>query len=446
MLWWLLWSCGAVPERTVQPAEVLAAGEAEVLWHWTAQLADPALRGRDEGSVGSAIARRGVVAQLEACGVEPAGQAGFEQRIRTGQGTNVLGRVAGVGGEHQAVLISAHLDHQDLGGWWAHPGVQDNAAAVAIVLHTACALAAEPPARDVIVAFWDAEEPPTFLTDAMGSRYFVANPTLPLEGVGAAVVLDLLGAGLWEGYAGTFALGAETSEQVREVLRRTPVPPPLVRHQASLSVVEDMVVGRDMVWSDYEAFRRAGVPVLFLTDGANERYHTSRDRVEALEPARLASEARHVHGLVRALADHGDPYVFAPVRDPRGDADAVRRLLDDALGYPGWSSLARSSLQAHRARLVGEELDPKTVRAAAQALMCWAGPLGVAVHVRAVLTRRGGARSGDRTRTPRREGDFKSPVSTDSTIRARASSNRRRVGARQRASAPGPGLRSTPPG
>ena len=367
------------PSPTRIPARAAAQMlDPTVVGPLTHDLANPALRGRDEGSEGSAIAREHLVEQLQRCGVRPAGvDNSYLQPIGAGRGTNVLGRIGpkrADGGEGQMLLVSAHYDHQDH-GWTVHPGAQDNAAAVAALLHVACALAQDPPAREVLIAFWDAEEPPTFLTDAMGSRWWHAHPTVPLDHIGAAIVLDLLGAGLWDGYRGTFALGSESSPALRQALTAVGSEPDAPVHVASLSLVEEMVVGPRMVWSDYEVFRANETPVLFVSDGQNARYHTAEDTADALDMRKLAAEAHWLHRLTRHLAE-GPEIRWSPAADPAGDLAAVQSLLTDAtaLSTP-WSDTARDALQASLSDLNGTPRpSTRQVRAAAQRLMCWAGP------------------------------------------------------------------------
>ena len=72
------------------------------------------------------------------------------------------------------------------------PCADDNAAAVAITLAVAERLHSEQPARDVLVAFFDAEEPPYFLSHAMGSIQFVCDQ-MDARGVGCALIQDLTG-------------------------------------------------------------------------------------------------------------------------------------------------------------------------------------------------------------------------------------------------------------
>lgn len=379
--WWAIAGCvSGVPTLTPVPADDLAAGTPEAVLGVVQQLAHPGLDGRDEGSAGSAAARALIVAQLEACGVAPAGEDGFLQEIGEGRGVNVVGRIPGTAHLPEGVMLSAHYDHQDT-GWTTHPGAQDNAAAVGISLHVACAAARQPSARDLVVAFWDAEEPPTFLTPAMGSRWWRTHPTVPLDSLSAVVVMDLMGGGLWAGHRSTFALGTATSPALAAAVDATPVVPPLTAvHRGSLSLVEDMVVGRDMVWSDYETFRAADMPVVFLTDGQNRRYHQADDTFEHLDHDKLVAEAAWVEALMRRLGDAEVPATWDPSTDLDQDAEAVRALYDEAFAakaHEAWGSTAAGSLETSRRSLPAEGARPdsQTLRRAAQKLMCWAGPM-----------------------------------------------------------------------
>lgn len=376
-MWWLsLVACVLGQASELKVFDAVADGERATLEPMVRQLAQPALDGRAPGSEGSRRAREYIVAQLKACGVAPAGDKGFEQAITTGVGTNVLGRIEG-SGEH-TLIVSAHYDHQD-GGMRTHPGAQDNAAAVTALLHLACALAAEPVAMDVVVAFWDAEEPPTFLTEAMGSRYWHAHPTVDLEAVKAVVVLDLIGGGLWDGHRDTFAFGVETSPELTRAVAATTMADERRLIPASLSLIEDMVVGRKMVWSDYEVFRRHDTPVLFLSDGQNRRYHTPQDTADALDLDKLVAESQMLTRLTRAIAAGPVP-TWKPSPRRKQDVETVRQLLDVAIAAEStkaWGETARASIVDARRTLEGVKgrsaADDQTLRRAAQRLMCWAG-------------------------------------------------------------------------
>ena len=72
-------------------------------------------------------------------------------------------------------------------------GTDDNASAVAILLEVAKQLAAaRPRGRGVIFASFDGEEPPYFLTEAMGSEHFARHPIVPMSHIGLMICMDLV--------------------------------------------------------------------------------------------------------------------------------------------------------------------------------------------------------------------------------------------------------------
>ena len=100
---------------------------------------------------------------------------------------NLVGVVPCGNGTRPPVLIGAHYDSVI-----DAPCADDNAAAVAIALAAATPLAGQKLDRDVVIALFDAEEPPYFHTECMGSTRFYRDQMLP-EGVHAAIIMDLVG-------------------------------------------------------------------------------------------------------------------------------------------------------------------------------------------------------------------------------------------------------------
>jgi hypothetical protein len=286
---------------------------------WVEALCAPACAGRRAGSAEGAAARGLVVEGLRGLGLAPV-------ELAAPVGANVMARVGP--GRRRLVLVGAHIDH--LGG--AFLGADDNAAAVALLVEVARALAAAPPADgDVLLVAFDAEEPPAFMTDAMGSLAFTRAPPVPLEDIELMVALDLVG----------HALGPETAPaEVRQTLlvlgaEKSAGTGALVA--AAAAGVESVVVrqaGIDVIppLSDYEPFRRAGVPFLFATCGRWRHYHQESDTPEKLDYGKLAATARFVEALVRrALERPGRPRYDDQARDHAGTIDTIVALLE-ALG------------------------------------------------------------------------------------------------------------------
>ncbi len=318
------------------PAALDPAATAADIERIVRQLAAPEFEGREEGTPGGIAARNFVAAEWTRCGVAPLTPDGFEQPIVTGAGANLLGVIAGRDPAlaERFVLVSAHYDHLGVQDGVLHPGAYDNAAAVAIVAQVACALAADPPPRSVLLAAWDAEEPPTVRTEKMGSNFFVANPPLPLAQIDVAVVLDLTGVGLWPGYDGYFALGGETASAVAAALATAAAPDGLTVWRGGLHLVEEQAFGHH-AWSDYDGFRNAAVPVLFLSDGQTKVYHEPEDTPEGIDWPKAAREAQFLLNLTATLATARETPQFALQDNYRLDATMVVGVLEAALASGG---------------------------------------------------------------------------------------------------------------
>jgi len=368
-------------------------------WPLVATLASDELEGRAPGSEGSRKARAAIIAELTRCGVAPGVGASYERPIdpRRGPAINVFGLVPGSEPD-RVVILSAHYDHLGVVGGEIMNGADDNAAAVGSVVAVACALAALPRARaSLLVALWDAEEPPAFLGPGMGSRAWVEDPHVPLASIEAAIVLDLVGGGLWPGSPVHVALGAESSPALAKAIAATPAPSGLVVAQAGLHLVEALVAGtrarddpearedledpnaaRRQPWSDYDAFRRAQIPFVFLSNGQTAHYHTPGDDFATLDLAKLTRQTTWLTQLVRTLLDL--PRAAAPRWEPVPDSAptsrerdrlAARRLVEGALGSKRFEP-HRPMLEADLAALAAETPSTRALRVAVQRIQCFA--------------------------------------------------------------------------
>lgn len=376
-------SSGNAPRDTLlQPA----------LTQLTTDLASDSMNGRDEGTAGGASAREYIKAYLASCGITPAGTDGYEQAITGGDGINLIGRIQGTDNARNMrhILLSAHYDHLGACGGGICNGANDNAAGVAIMLGVACELAKNPRARSVLVAAWDAEEPPTFLSAEMGSQFFAVNPVVPLDTIDAAVVMDLVGGDLWPGYAGHFLLGAELSPEVKAAVTGATVPDGLKAHRLGLHLVEVTRAG-NQPWSDYDAFRDRGVPVLFLSNGQNKQYHTPEDDVSGINFPKMAQQAPYLYAIMAAAGDATTTPTFdSGARDDASDADGIIAVLTDALGRGGLtealslSNASRTAMQEDLTRVEAVRVktmantplsntDVTNLRRAVQRMMCLAG-------------------------------------------------------------------------
>ncbi|MBI5486544.1 MAG: M28 family peptidase [Deltaproteobacteria bacterium] len=355
-------------------------------------LASEEMDGRQPGTAGWAAARTFIEERMTACGLSPAGSSGWEQAVEGDVGINVLGRVQGSdpARRDRVIIVGAHYDHLgDCGGAICN-GAYDNATAVAAALAVGCALVAAPPARSVLIAIWDTEEPPYFLDPEMGSQYYVDHPLVPLPQTDAAIALDLMGEGLWPGFMGHVVLGAELSPEVAAAVDVAEVPAGLLAHRLGLHAVEDTAMGHQP-WSDYDAFRNAGRPVLFLSDGQNKTYHQPTDEVSRVDFAKLLLETRYLLRIVSGLGDAAtNPTFVADGADYARDAASVLVVLDAALASGGLvdalglGASVRTKLEQDRTAVLAVQATLEgggtlsaaeigTLRTATQRVMCLAG-------------------------------------------------------------------------
>lgn len=355
-------------------------------------LASPALKGRQPGTPGNRAAAEYIVAQFRSAGLEPLPSLnGYGQTISPLLGDNLIGArpAAGSGRESQPqrwILIGAHYDHLGELGGRTYLGADDNASAVAVLLELARAL---PPLahHSVLFVAFNAEEPPFIRTPIMGSQVFIDH--LPAEirsssNLQAAVIMDLMGGVHWEPLRDVvFAVGAEKSpelyQRVKEAGNRrhevafpfplypSPLyPSPLAVLPVGIHLLEELpVIGR-VSFSDYDAFRNASVPFLFLSAGRTPHYHHPSDLPDTLHYERMASTVRWLESLLHGLDQDTVPYRFEPDRLVLADeVETLRALVFPASQWktriPGTSplSLLRLKLDARWLERLNPEIMPE---------------------------------------------------------------------------------------
>jgi hypothetical protein len=144
--------------------------------------------GRPVGSPGHSAAQQYLIGRLKDLRLCPYRGETFALPYQHGGNSfvNLVGRIPANAEGKNALLVGAHYD--TCGNT---PGADDNAAAVAILFEITRLLQNQPRTRDIIVAVFDAEEPPYFLTPAMGSiRFYEDQQT---DRIDCAFIMDLVG-------------------------------------------------------------------------------------------------------------------------------------------------------------------------------------------------------------------------------------------------------------
>jgi len=287
-------------------AELPPAYDAQSLMRTAAELADPALEGRGLGSEGLDRATAMVEGRLASIGLEPAGDHGFRQAWRWTGGepkreielVNLVARIPGRDPKlsDEPVVVTAHLDH--LGRGWpdvregnrgeVHPGADDNASGVAVLLEIAGAMADEPPRpRPVVFAVVTGEE-----AGLLGSRHLLNTmaETKPF----ACVNLDTVGQ-LSDGKL--YVLNADTAREWRFIFMG-------VGYTTGAPVA---VVSEPLDASDQVACIENGVPAIQLFTGPTLDYHRPSDTADTLDAEGMVVVAAAAHEAIGYLAERTDP-------------------------------------------------------------------------------------------------------------------------------------------
>jgi len=302
--------------------------------------------GRMVGTEGHAIARAYLLERLEDVGLHPyVGDSFCLPYAGEVEATvNLVGVVRGRDAGKRPVLVGAHYDSVI-----PAPCADDNCAALAIALSAAGVLQRRRPPRDVVIALFDAEEPPHFLGPGMGSTRFYEDQMKP-EGVHAAVIMDLVGHDVVAPFAYLrgnrladalasrfprlarwdmalpivrdlfFITGAESHPALAPALEKVKLP----RRLRLIAALNDYV--GDM--SDHGVFRQNGVPYLFLSCGRWPHYHAPTDTPDRLNYRKMHRIVKYLVRLVESLCD-------ARLEERRESADTVDfeiRCLKRALG------------------------------------------------------------------------------------------------------------------
>lgn len=330
----LIWTAIGSPTFGASASAILAATSsitAEDAQSFINTLADDSLEGRETGTRGGRAAGAYLGQQFQQFHLRGGGVDGGYYQSFGSSSRNLLGWIEGSDPElkKQYVFVTAHYDHvgygnaqTSLGGiGQIHNGADDNASGDAGVLEAAKAfmVLGQPPKRSVMFALWDAEE-----EGLLGSKYWIAHPTVPLTSVAAVINVDMIGR-LRSNRV--LVYGERTSYGFRQLLARD-------NESTGLALDFDWLMKGD---SDHHPFVMAGVPTLMLHTGLHEDYHRPGDKANKINSAGLASISRLLFHAALDLADEDDRPKFRTASREESPATqpVVERLEPAALGRLG---------------------------------------------------------------------------------------------------------------
>lgn len=286
-------------------------------------LASEKLKGRGLGTPELDSAAAYIAGKFKEYGLEPIGGSYFQQFTHNFpdkgelQMKNVVATIPGTDEKlkNSPVIISAHYDHLGLG--WPdvhkgdegkiHPGADDNASGVSILLELARSMAKTiKPKRTIIFVAFTGEE-----AGLIGSRYFVSQAKKYFPGtIMADVNLDTEGS-LFD--KNLLVLNGNSAKEWKFVFMGTDY----------TTGIKSNVVNQELDASDQVAFIEKGVPAVQLFTGATENYHKPSDTYDKIDGNGLVKVAAVAKEVVEYLADRDTPFEYTgkmPVADTAAPA------------------------------------------------------------------------------------------------------------------------------
>jgi hypothetical protein len=289
-LWILCLCAGApVPAATGQAPALQAPAasriDGDTLTADLRTIAAPELEGRLTGSAGGRRARALIGERFARLGLLPI-DGSFEQRFSFSEkrsdgvrefpdAANVIGLLPGTAEPRTYLVVGAHYDHLGMVDGRVFPGADDNASGVAALLAIAGWLGHHPPPASILFVAFDGEE-----QGLQGSKYFVANPPVPLDRITAMINMDMIG----RGDAGTlFAAGTHPNPKLRPAVEAAGA-----GKRLKVAFGHDQPparAGGQQDWtnsSDHGPFHRAGIPYLYFGVEDHADYHKPTDTADRI--------------------------------------------------------------------------------------------------------------------------------------------------------------------
>jgi Zn-dependent M28 family amino/carboxypeptidase len=236
------------------------------------------------------------------------------------RGRNVVGMLEGSDPvlRNEAIVICAHHDHNGVEDGVIMPGADDDISGVVATIDIAeayvlAALSGQRARRTLIFASWDAEE-----QGLVGARHYVDHPFIPLEKTVAVLNMDLIGRNEeilatedWR-FRGLEVQTSESNANTINILGLTRFPrlrAPLERANGpfglTLKTKIDNNASQLLRRSDHWPFMQRGVPALWFLTGIHPDYHTTYDRADRINGAKMELVARLVHEMSWLIAQEG---------------------------------------------------------------------------------------------------------------------------------------------
>ncbi|MCC7476793.1 MAG: M20/M25/M40 family metallo-hydrolase [Pirellulales bacterium] len=331
------WSCAIAANHAAVEAALHTISCEEIHRHIEV-LADDVYEGREAGSRGGQAAARYLVEHLEHNGLQPAGEEGTFRQKFNDQCCNLLALLPGDDPalDKELVVIGAHYDHVGHGRkkpkqgalGAIHNGADDNASGTSVILELIEAFSQSRlrTRRSILFALWDSEE-----KGLLGSKHWVAHPTMPLDCVRFNFTVDMVGRLRDERL---IVIGTRSGFGSRRLLSDTGV------DSMKLDFSWDVKAN-----SDHWPFMQQGIPAALFHTGLHADYHRPTDDADRINQDGMQQIARYIlSALIRAANENTLPKFREAVHC---ENDGLRKDFEQSLppvsvaGWPNHSSPPR---------------------------------------------------------------------------------------------------------
>jgi hypothetical protein len=231
---------------------------------------------------------------------------------------NVLGLIEGSDPKlkDEWVLVTAHFDHDGVNGTQILNGADDNGSGTVALLEIADAYASaahqgQRPKRSVLFCAWNSEE-----RGLLGAWAYTERPIAPLSTIAGMLNMDMIGrneevqVGGGPRFNGLEVQTAESNSNAVNMMGYARVP-----ELAAIVDAANAGIGLDVKKrydnnssnlvrrSDQWPFLQRGVPALGFMTGLHPDYHTTYDRPEKINYAKMEKIARLIHQASWDLAN-----------------------------------------------------------------------------------------------------------------------------------------------
>ena len=287
------------------PLSIPIREEAEIRMEKVVQyLASEELEGRGLGAQGIYKAGKFIADQFHKIGLKPVGYYDYFQPfawtcVNTGKTYTVDNIVGMIPGKNSAenIVIGAHYDHLGRGEivikdekykGQVHPGANDNASGVAVLLEVARSLMNQnfKPERNIIFIAFSAEE-----AGRIGSKYYVSHMNF---GEKCAAMINLDTVGQIENDK-VLIIGAQSAKEWKELLEEASL-------AASLKID---FIPIDLDSSDQKSFHEMGISAIQLFSGTDLNYHCPTDTADKINFSGLIKTAKFTEEIVKKLMNYG---------------------------------------------------------------------------------------------------------------------------------------------